>query len=106
MLEIDAHELERPLRLAQRDMDGQRARARGVVELHTIARSIGRAMRGFRKGTCDAVRAGMATTVGDHIVERLIGWGVRTIFGYPGDGINGVVTALDRAKEQIRFIQV
>jgi pyruvate dehydrogenase (quinone) len=48
----------------------------------------------------------MARTVGDHIVERLKAWGVRTIFGYPGDGINGVVTALDRAKESIRFIQV
>jgi pyruvate dehydrogenase (quinone) len=48
----------------------------------------------------------MPTTVGDHIVERLKAWGVRTIFGYPGDGINGVITALDRAKESIRFIQV
>jgi pyruvate dehydrogenase (quinone) len=48
----------------------------------------------------------MAHTVGDHIVERLKAWGVRTIVGYPGDGINGVITALDRAKESIRFIQV
>jgi pyruvate dehydrogenase (quinone) len=47
----------------------------------------------------------MSLTVGDHIVERLKAWGVRTIFGYPGDGINGVITALDRAKESIRFIQ-
>jgi pyruvate dehydrogenase (quinone) len=47
----------------------------------------------------------MSQTVGDHVVERLKAWGVRTIFGYPGDGINGVVTALDRAKESIRFIQ-
>ncbi len=68
--------------------------------------SIARAIGGFRKGTCDAVRQRMAHTVGDHIVERLKAWGVRTIFGYPGDGINGVLTALDRAKNDIRFIQV
>ena len=48
----------------------------------------------------------MKPTVGDHIVERLKSWGVRTIFGYPGDGINGILTALDRAKNAIRFIQV
>jgi pyruvate dehydrogenase (quinone) len=34
--------------------------------------------------------ADMAQTVGDFLVERLHAWGVRTIFGYPGDGINGV----------------
>jgi len=48
----------------------------------------------------------MAHTVGDHIVERLKSWGVKTIFGYPGDGINGVLAALDRAKNDIRYIQV
>jgi len=48
----------------------------------------------------------MARTVGDHIVERLKAWGIQTIYGYPGDGINGVLAALDRAKEAIRFVQV
>lgn len=47
----------------------------------------------------------MAKTVGDFLVERLHAWGVRTIFGYPGDGINGVFGALNRAKGKIRFIQ-
>jgi pyruvate dehydrogenase (quinone) len=47
----------------------------------------------------------MSTTVGDHIIERLYGWGVRTIFGYPGDGINGLIGALERAEGKIRFIQ-
>jgi pyruvate dehydrogenase (quinone) len=47
----------------------------------------------------------MGHTVGQHIVERLKCWGVKTIYGYPGDGINGVVTALDGAKNDIRFIQ-
>jgi pyruvate dehydrogenase (quinone) len=47
----------------------------------------------------------MAKTVGDFIVERLYDWGVRRIFGYPGDGINGVFGALNRANGKIQFIQ-
>src|SRR6185437_13243359 len=47
----------------------------------------------------------MAQTVGDFIVERLHAWGVRKIFGYPGDGINGVFGALNRAHGKIEFIQ-
>src|SRR6202000_472096 len=61
----------------------------------------------------------MSQTVGDFIVERLHAWGVRRIYGYPGDGINGVFGALGRAQseakkssrsadraEPIEFIQV
>jgi len=47
----------------------------------------------------------MAKTVSDFFVERLHAWGVRVIFGYPGDGINGVFGALNRAGGKIRFIQ-
>jgi len=47
----------------------------------------------------------MATTVGDFLVERLYAWGVRRIFGYPGDGINGVFGALRRAQGKIEFVQ-
>src|ERR1700712_638662 len=47
----------------------------------------------------------MAQTVGDFVVERLHAWGVRKMFGYPGDGINGVFGAMRRAPEQIEFIQ-
>ncbi len=47
----------------------------------------------------------MAKTVGDFVVERLHAWGVRKIFGYPGDGINGVFGALNRADGKIEFIQ-
>ena len=47
----------------------------------------------------------MSQTVGDFIVQRLHQWGVRHIFGYPGDGINGVFGALNRAEGKIRFIQ-
>ncbi len=47
----------------------------------------------------------MAQLVSDFIVERLYAWGVRQIFGYPGDGINGVFGALNRAEGKIAFIQ-
>src|ERR1700749_222332 len=42
--------------------------------------------------------------VGDFVVERLHAWGVRRIYGYPGDGINGIIGALQRAGN-IEFIQ-
>jgi pyruvate dehydrogenase (quinone) len=47
----------------------------------------------------------MSKTVGDFVVERLHAWGVRRMFGYPGDGINGVFGALRRAQGKIEFIQ-
>src|SRR6516162_11502682 len=47
----------------------------------------------------------MAQTVGDFLVNRLHDWGVRKVFGYPGDGINGVFGALNRAEGRIDFIQ-
>ena len=47
----------------------------------------------------------MAQTVGDFIVSRLHSWGVRRMFGYSGDGINGVFGALNRASDKIEFIQ-
>lgn len=47
----------------------------------------------------------MAQTVSDFLVQRLHDWGVRRIYGYPGDGINGVMGALNRASDRIRFIQ-
>ncbi len=42
----------------------------------------------------------------DVLVDRLIAWGVDTIFGLPGDGINGVMEALRKAENKIRFIHV
>jgi pyruvate dehydrogenase (quinone) len=47
----------------------------------------------------------MAKTGGDILVETLIEWGVDTIFGIPGDGINGVFEALRERQDKIRFIQ-
>jgi pyruvate dehydrogenase (quinone) len=48
----------------------------------------------------------MAQSVADFLVERLSEWGVTRIYGYPGDGINGIMGALDRASDKVQFIQV
>ncbi|MCC2665819.1 MAG: Pyruvate oxidase [Geminicoccaceae bacterium] len=40
------------------------------------------------------------------MLERLSAWGVDRIYGYPGDGINGILGALDRAEDRFEFIQV
>ena len=45
-------------------------------------------------------------TVSDFLIERLIAWGVKRIYGYPGDGINGIIAAIDRHDDAIDFIQV
>ena len=47
----------------------------------------------------------MAKTVSDQLISRLVEWGVHRVYGYPGDGINGVMGALRRAKEQVEFVQ-
>ncbi|MFI6931315.1 thiamine pyrophosphate-requiring protein [Streptomyces sp. NPDC050287] len=47
----------------------------------------------------------MSTKVSDHVLERLREWGVEHVFGYPGDGINGLLAAWGRADNQPRFIQ-
>jgi pyruvate dehydrogenase (quinone) len=47
----------------------------------------------------------MGKTAGDYLCERLIEWGVDTIYGFPGDGINGILGALRRHEDQLRFIQ-
>lgn len=48
----------------------------------------------------------MAKRAAEILVETLLDWGVTTIFGIPGDGINGIMEALRQRQEQIRFIQV
>ena len=48
----------------------------------------------------------MAKTVADLLIERLIDWEVDTIFGFPGDGINGIFESLRTREDKIRFIQV
>ena len=48
----------------------------------------------------------MAKTAADVLIEGLIDWGVDTVFGLPGDGINGIMESLRTHQEKIRFIQV
>jgi pyruvate dehydrogenase (quinone) len=48
----------------------------------------------------------MSSTVADFLLKRLTEWGVDRIYGFPGDGINGIVAALRRAEDKPRFIQV
>ncbi|WP_159928714.1 MULTISPECIES: thiamine pyrophosphate-requiring protein [Nocardia] len=47
----------------------------------------------------------MAQQVGDYVVQRLREWGVEQVFGYPGDGINGLIAAFGRAGDNPAFIQ-
>jgi pyruvate dehydrogenase (quinone)/pyruvate oxidase len=54
-----------------------------------------------------AMEVMMATpTAGDVLVETLLRWDVDTIFGIPGDGINGIIESLRLRKDAIRFVQV
>src|SRR5437868_3371813 len=50
----------------------------------------------------------MSQTVGDFLLDRLATWGVRRVYGYPGDGINGLMGAFERSSNGQRpeFIQV
>lgn len=48
----------------------------------------------------------MARTVSDFLLDRLVAWGVRRVFGYPGDGINGLLGALQRRQGELDFVQV
>jgi pyruvate dehydrogenase (quinone) len=48
----------------------------------------------------------MAQTASDILVDILQEWGVDTVFGLPGDGINGIMEALRRKRDAIRFVQV
>jgi pyruvate dehydrogenase (quinone) len=48
----------------------------------------------------------MALTAADVLIETLQDWGVEVVFGLPGDGINGIMEALRKRRDQVRFIQV
>jgi pyruvate dehydrogenase (quinone) len=48
----------------------------------------------------------MAQDVAQYILERLAQWGVRRIYGYPGDGINGLLGAFHEVGDRVEFVQV
>ena len=43
---------------------------------------------------------------GDFLWQRLIAWGVKRVYGSPGDGIGGIIGALARTGGAIEFVQV
>ncbi|SFB19585.1 pyruvate dehydrogenase (quinone) [Amycolatopsis marina] len=47
----------------------------------------------------------MPETVGDYLLQRLRDWGVEEVFSYPGDGINGILAAFEKAGNEPRFVQ-
>ena len=47
----------------------------------------------------------MSQTAADFMLERLGEWGIKRIYGYPGDGINGILGALGRHEDEIEFVQ-
>ncbi len=48
----------------------------------------------------------MTETVGDYVLRRLRDWGVELVFGYPGDGINGLISAFGEADNEPKFVQI
>jgi pyruvate dehydrogenase (quinone)/pyruvate oxidase len=48
----------------------------------------------------------MANTAAEVLIDKLIDWNVDTVFGLPGDGINGLMEALRMRQDQVRFVQV
>ena len=48
----------------------------------------------------------MAETASDYLIKRITQWGLKRIYGYPGDGINGIIGAIDRAGDAIDYVQV
>jgi pyruvate dehydrogenase (quinone) len=47
-----------------------------------------------------------SVTVSDFLIQRLNAWGIRRIYGFPGDGINGIIGAIGRAKDKVDYVQV
>ena len=48
----------------------------------------------------------MGMTASSFLLQRLVEWGVKRIYGYPGDGINGLLAALEEFEDKLEFIQV
>ncbi|MGW3347405.1 thiamine pyrophosphate-dependent enzyme [Nonomuraea rubra] len=48
----------------------------------------------------------MARIASESLIERLVAWGVDTVFGLPGDGINGIMEGLRRHRDRVRFVLV
>jgi pyruvate dehydrogenase (quinone) len=51
------------------------------------------------------MEAEMEATVADFLLKRLAAWGVHRVYGYPGDGINGIMGAFGRTEEDLEYVQ-
>jgi pyruvate dehydrogenase (quinone) len=47
----------------------------------------------------------MSETVGEHLLRRLIAWGIKRVYGYPGDGINGILGGFHAVGDELEFVQ-
>ncbi len=47
----------------------------------------------------------MAELVSDYLIKRITEWGYKRIYGYPGDGINGIIGAIQRAGDKVDYVQ-
>lgn len=48
----------------------------------------------------------MGEQVSDFLIKRINEWGIKRIFGFPGDGINGIIGAIDRAGDAVEYVEV
>ncbi len=48
----------------------------------------------------------MSDKVSDYLIKRITEWGIKRIFGFPGDGINGIIGAIDRAGDAVEYVEV
>ncbi len=48
----------------------------------------------------------MSMNVSDFVWQRLGEWGIKRVYGYPGDGVGGLDEALERARDSMQYVQV
>jgi pyruvate dehydrogenase (quinone) len=48
----------------------------------------------------------MSINVSDFVWQRLQEWGIKRVYGYPGDGVGGLDVALEKVKDSLQYIQV
>src|SRR5262245_29874384 len=88
------------------DADAPPADRRSAAVTHASTRRFAARAGGDTPPRVPGERSDMAQLVADYVLKRLTEWNVHRIFGYPGDGINGFLGALDRGEGDPEFIQV
>jgi pyruvate dehydrogenase (quinone) len=70
------------------------------------AATFGRGKNGTSPAATGEEHITMSLTAADVLIESIQDWGVEVVFGLPGDGINGIMEALRKRRDRIRFVQV